>query len=161
MEGSFNRTALVEWCRDSVRQMSVPRLSLDVHQAVCRAVKDYAPGCGCTARREYPVPLGFIDVVWFYKGKLVVAFEVDHGVKKKSLKKLLSEQCTRCLVSLRDGYLKWPIPNGVYHLVLGVRPWVSMPDAWETGFHAPEGKISILSSPETAQSQSVSSDRVA
>jgi hypothetical protein len=149
--------ALVEWCRESIRQVSVPRLSLDVHQAACRAIAEYAPGCECTARREYPVPLGFIDVVWFYDGRLVVAFEVDHGVKEKSLEKLLSQrQCTRCLVSLRDGYLKWPIPNGVHHLVLGVLPWVSMPDAWETGFRAPKGQISILSSPETAQSQSVS-----
>jgi hypothetical protein len=126
MRGRAIKTAVfVEWCRAAIRQMPGPyRYSLDVHQRVCAAIAELAPGYRCKARREYRVPLGLIDVVWFDKqGKLVVAFEVDHGVKKKSLSKLLSQECTRCLVSLRDGYLKWPIPCGVKHIVLGVRPW--------------------------------------
>ncbi len=123
--GRIKVTALAEWCRAAGREMpSGPaRIRLDVHQRVCAAIAELAPGCDCEARREYPVPLGRMDVVWFCDGKLVVAFEVDGGAKKKSVAKLLSQQCTRCLVSLRDAPLKRPIPKGVNHIVLGVRPW--------------------------------------
>lgn len=58
------------------------RIRLDVHQRVCAAITEYAPGHGCNARREFPVPLGRIDVVWFRDEKLVVAFEVDQLGKK-------------------------------------------------------------------------------
>lgn len=88
--------AFVEWCRAAIRQMPGHRYSLDIHQRVCAAIAELALGYHCYARREYRVPLGLIDVVWFDKqGNLVVAFEVDHGVKKKSLAKLLSQECTR------------------------------------------------------------------
>lgn len=94
-----------------------------MHQRVCAAIAEFALGNDCTAVRKYRVPLGFIDVVWFRNGKLAVAFEVDGGVKKKSLEKLLSQQCTRSVVSLRDGPLKSPMPSGVHRIVLGVWPW--------------------------------------
>jgi hypothetical protein len=125
ISGSFMVAALAEFCRAAVRDMpSDPaRIRLDVHQRVCAAIAEYAPGCGCVAKREYRVSNGFIDVVWLKDGKPVVAFEVDGGAKKKSVAKLLSQQCTRCVVSLRDAPLKRPLPDGVNHIILGVRPW--------------------------------------
>ncbi len=123
--GRIKVAALAEWCRAAVREMPTgpARLRLDVHQRVCAAIAEFAPAHDCVAKREYRVPHGFIDVVWLKEGNPVVAFEVDSGAKKKSVAKLLGQHCTLCVVSLRDGPLKWPIPNGVNHIVLGVRPW--------------------------------------
>lgn len=123
--GRIKPALLAEWCRAAVREMPTgpARLRLDVHQRVCAAIAEFASGYNCVAKREYRVSDGFIDVVWLKDGKPMVAFEVDGGAKKKSVAKLLSQQCARYVVSLRDGPLNWPIPNGIDHIVLGVRPW--------------------------------------
>ncbi|SRR6266568_3007353 len=121
--------AFVECCRAAVREMprGPAQTKLDVHQTVCMAIAFQAPGYGCDVMREYRVRLGsrvgLIDVVWLCEEKPVIAFEVDQRGKKRSLAKLLSLQCKKCLVSLRDGPLKGPIPSGVERIVLGVRPW--------------------------------------
>ena len=125
--GHIKVAALAEWCRAAVREMPAGpvRHGLDVHQRVCEAIAEFAPGCDCLAEREYRVSDGFIDVVWLKDGEPVVAFEIKGWTTKKSVEKLLSQQCTRCVVSLRDAPLKWATPDGIHHIVLGVRPWRS------------------------------------